>query len=136
MITSIFPTICADDVAATKDFYVELFGFEVIFDSGWYVQLESPDGTKPQIGIVQREHPTVPEAFRLQPAGVVVCIEVDDVDKVHDQVVAQGLELLVTLRDETFGQRHFITLDPSGTMVDVIKPIPAGEEYADAGRTE
>jgi catechol 2,3-dioxygenase-like lactoylglutathione lyase family enzyme len=136
MITSIFPTICADDVSATKDFYVELFGFEVIFDSGWYVQLESPDGTKPQLGIVEREHHTVPEAFRLKPAGIVVSIEVDDVDKVHAQVLDKGYELPVSLRDETFGQRHFITIDPSGTLVDVITPIPAGEEYVDAGRTE
>lgn len=64
MITSIFPTICADDVAATRDFYVELFDFRVVFDSGWYAQLEASDGAKPQIGIVEREHETVPAAFR------------------------------------------------------------------------
>lgn len=130
MITGMFPTICADDVAATRDFYVDVLGFAVVFDSGWYVQLEAPDGTKPQIGIVEREHETVPAGFRHHPAGVLVSIEVDDVDVVHARVTAAGLEMPLSLRDEAFGQRHFMTVDPSGTLVDVITPIPPSPEYA------
>ena len=91
MNTSIFPTICGGDFAATRDFYVELFGFRVVFDSGWCVQLEAPDGANPQIGIVERDHETVPAAFRRPPAGVLVSIEVDDVDAVHDRARAAGL---------------------------------------------
>jgi hypothetical protein len=34
------------------------------------------------------------------------------------------------LRDETFGQRHFITKDPNGVLIDVIKPIPPSTEFA------
>jgi hypothetical protein len=34
------------------------------------------------------------------------------------------------LRDEAFGQRHFITRDPAGVMIDVIKVIPPSEEFA------
>ena len=33
------------------------------------------------------------------------------------------------LRDEAFGQRHFITADPNGVLIDVIKPIPPTAEY-------
>lgn len=129
MITSIFPTICADDVAATRDFYVDLFGFTVLFDSGWYVQMEAPDGTKPQIGIVERSHPSVPEDFRQKPAGFLISIEVDDVDAAHARIDAAGLPRPLTLRDEDFGQRHFMTVDPAGTLVDVITPIEPSEEY-------
>ena len=32
--------------------------------------------------------------------------------------------------DEPFGQRHFITADPNGVMIDVIKPIPPSAEFA------
>lgn len=132
MIASIYPTICADDVAATRDFYVNLFGFRPLFDSGWYVQLEAPDGSRPQLGIVEREHPSVPASFRQHPAGVLIAIEVDDVDALYQRVLAAGPEIPLSLRSETFGQRHFMTLDPSGTLVDVITPIPPGPEYADA----
>jgi hypothetical protein len=35
------------------------------------------------------------------------------------------------LRDEDFGQRHFITADPNGVLIDVIKPIPPSAEFAE-----
>lgn len=130
--TSVFPTICADDVAATRDFYVDVVGFDVVFDSGWYVQLQAGADERTQIGIVERTHASVPEAFRLRPAGVLVSIEVDDVDAVHARVVAAGLDRPLSLRDEDFGQRHFMTVDPAGTLVDVITPIAPTEEYAAA----
>ena len=34
-----------------------------------------------------------------------------------------------TLRDEPFGQRHFMTHDPNGIYIDVIKPIPPSSEF-------
>ncbi len=125
MIKNIFPAICSDNVAATRDFYVELFGFQVVFDSGWYAHLDA-DGT--QLGIVQRDHPTVPSTLRVLPAGVFVSIEVDDVDAVYSKL--NGAPVHLSLRDEDFGQRHFITEDPSGTPVDVIKPIKPSPEFA------
>jgi catechol 2,3-dioxygenase-like lactoylglutathione lyase family enzyme len=131
VITDIFPAVCAVDVAATRDFYVDLFGFRVIFDSGWYVQLEAPGGTGRQIGIVERDHHSVPAGFRRDPAGVLISIEVDDVDAVHARVAAAGRPLPLSLRDEDFGQRHFMTTDPSGTLVDVITPIAPSAEYAE-----
>ncbi|TIL77909.1 MAG: glyoxalase, partial [Mesorhizobium sp.] len=36
---------------------------------------------------------------------------------------------LRSLRDEPFGQRHFITSDPNGVLIDVIKPIPLSPEF-------
>ena len=37
---------------------------------------------------------------------------------------------LRSLRDEAFGQRHFIAADPNSVMIDVIKPIPPSAEHA------
>ena len=36
------------------------------------------------------------------------------------------------LTDEAFGQRHFITADPNGVLIDVITPIPPSAEFAAA----
>ena len=41
-----------------------------------------------------------------------------------------GLPILLSLRDEAFGQRHFITKDPNGVLIDIIKPIPPTGEFA------
>ena len=39
--------------------------------------------------------------------------------------------MLKPLTDEAFGQRHFITRDPNGVLIDVIKPIPPAAEFAE-----
>ena len=41
-----------------------------------------------------------------------------------------GCRSLKPLTDEAFGQRHFITRDPNGVLIDVITPIPPAPEYA------
>jgi catechol 2,3-dioxygenase-like lactoylglutathione lyase family enzyme len=130
MLTGLFPTICSDEVPATRDFYVEVFGFAVVFDSGWYVQIAAPSNQAVQIGIVSRSHESVPAAFRHRPAGVLISLEMDDVDAVHALVTTLGLQMPLPLRDEEFGQRHFMTVDPSGTLVDVITAIEPSAEYA------
>lgn len=128
--TGLFPTLCAADVEAARDFYIRLFDFRVVFDSGWYVQIEAPSVSSAQIGIVERDHQSVPEQFRRDPAGMIISIEVDDVDAVHERVLQEGLAVPLPLRDEDFGQRHFMTVDPAGTLVDVITQIAPSSEYA------
>ncbi|RYE51971.1 MAG: glyoxalase, partial [Rhizobiaceae bacterium] len=63
-------------------------------------------------------------------AGMLISFEVDDPDAIYARLQAAGVKILRTLRDEDFGQRHFIAADPNGVMIDVIKPIPPSAEYA------
>ncbi|AXB43736.1 VOC family protein [Amycolatopsis albispora] len=129
-LSSFYPVICADaaTVAATRDFYVEHFGFEVTFDSGWYVSLRRGSY---ELGIVDHTHPSVPEGSRRPVAGLILNFEVDDVDAEHRHLVEEaGLPLAQPLRSEEFGQRHFIVTDPAGVLVDVITEIEPSAEYA------
>ncbi|GAA4717732.1 Glyoxalase-like domain [Promicromonospora umidemergens] len=60
-------------------------------------------------------------------------LKVDDVDEVHARLTGRtGLETLLPLRDEEFGQRHFIVAAPDGVLLDVIQPIPPTPDHADA----
>lgn len=130
MITSVFPTVCTDSVSETAEFYRDLLGFDDVFVADWYVQLQAPGQPLTQIGIVSRRHDSVPPEQRLAPSGVLIGVEVDDVDAVHARIVASGAPIIRSLRDEEWGQRHFITLDPAGAMVDVITPTdPTTAEY-------
>ena len=61
---------------------------------------------------------------------MLINFEVEDPDAVYERLQAAGVPVLHTLRDEDFGQRHFIVADPNGVMIDVIKPIPPSAEYA------
>jgi catechol 2,3-dioxygenase-like lactoylglutathione lyase family enzyme len=37
----ILTNICSDQLAESRDFYVTLLGFDVSYDSDWYVQLKT-----------------------------------------------------------------------------------------------
>lgn len=127
--TSYYPVILTGDVAATRDFYVAHFRFRPLFDSDWYVHLQSSEDKRVNLGIVEGDHETVPPEGRGKVSGLILNFEVKDVDAVHERVQAAGLPILRSLRDEDFGQRHFITADPNGVMIDVIKPIPPSEAF-------
>jgi catechol 2,3-dioxygenase-like lactoylglutathione lyase family enzyme len=129
-VTSLYPVLMAQDVAATAAFYREAFGFESTYDSDWYVSLRL--GTF-ELALVAHDHPTIPAGYRALPRGVIVNLEVTDVDDVHARLTGHsGLDPLLSLRDEDFGQRHFIVAAPDGVLLDVIQPIPPTAEYADA----
>ncbi|MDX8353479.1 VOC family protein [Cognatiyoonia sp. IB215182] len=129
--TQYYPVIQTDDVAATKAFYVDHFRFNVSFDADWYCHLQSSEDPKVNIAILKGDHETIPEEGRGTVNGLILNFEVEDVDAEFTRLKDAGLPMLKTLADEAFGQRHFITRDPNGVLIDVIKPIPPVGTFAD-----
>ncbi len=127
--TQFYPVIMTEQVDRTAQFYVDHFRFSRAFDSGWYVHLQSTEDPSVNLAILQGDHATVPAASRGKVSGLVINFEVDDVDAEYHRAQASGLPIVLSLRDEAFGQRHFITKDPSGVLIDIIKPIPPSEEF-------
>ena len=128
--TSYYPVIMTDDVAGTAAFYAAHFKFEALFTSDWYIHLQSKEDEKVTLAVLDGNHETIPAIGRGKVSGLLLNFEVEDVDAVYDAVRAAGLPILLDIRDEDFGQRHFITADPNGVMLDVIKPIPPSADYA------
>lgn len=132
-ISQFYPVLMVSDVAAVAAFYRMHFGFKPLFTLDWYVHLQSVDEPAINLAILDAGHETIPEGFRGRTAGgMLLNFEVEDVDAVHARLLAQGLPMLLELRVEDFGQRHFITQDPAGTLIDVITPIPPSAEFLDA----
>jgi catechol 2,3-dioxygenase-like lactoylglutathione lyase family enzyme len=127
--TSYYPVIMTTDVAGTATFYRTYFGFTALFESDWYVHLQGQDASV-NLAILDHQHSTVPAASRKPVSGLILNFEVDDPDAEYSRVRAHGLPILLDLRDEPFGQRHFITADPNGVLIDVIKPIPPSADFA------
>ena len=129
--TQYYPVIMTDDVAGTAAFYCDHFRFNRAFDSDWYIHLQSSEDPSVNLAILQRDHETVPvEGRGAAVSGLLLNFEVEDVDAEYARVEAAGLPVLLPIRDEAFGQRHFITRDPNGVMIDVIKPIAPSAEFA------
>ncbi|MET0734885.1 MAG: VOC family protein [Microbacterium sp.] len=130
-VTGFYPVLMTEDVAAAASFYRELVGFETTFESDWYVSLRLGDH---ELALLAAGHETIPGGFRRPVSGgLLLNLEVDDVDAVHERIVAaQGVTLAQELRDEEFGQRHFIVEAPDDVLLDVIQPIPPSPEFAAA----
>lgn len=128
--TNLYPVICTDDVEVSSRFYQALLDLKPVFEADWFVQLQSPSDPAVELAFVERTHPSVPKAYQNKPAGVIVTLECDDVDAVHDRAENLNLPIELTLRDEDWGQRHFMTRDPNGLLVDIVKVIPASQEHA------
>jgi catechol 2,3-dioxygenase-like lactoylglutathione lyase family enzyme len=122
--TRLFPDICTDDVARSRDFYRDLLGFEVVFENAWYVQMQHAQQPAAQIAFVLRDHDSVPKTFQARAQGVLVTVELEDVDACHAHARALGIELAYPLVSEVWGQRHFMVSDPNGLLVDVVQLIP------------
>lgn len=134
--TSYYPVLMTDDVEKTKAFYVDHFRFQALFDADWYVHLQSTEDKRVNLGIVKGDHETIPAAGRGTTQSLLINFEVADPDAVYERIKAAGLNILLPLRDEAFGQRHFIVADPNGVLIDVIKPIPPSEEFAEQYKAE
>lgn len=129
-VTSFYPVLMSHDVPAAAAFYRDLVGFETTFESDWYISLRLGAF---ELAILAHDHATIPAGYGAPPRGVIVNLEVDDVDTVYRKLVSQpGVEVALPLRDEDFGQRHFIIAAPDGVLLDVIQPVPPVGEYADA----
>ncbi|GAA2867141.1 VOC family protein [Nonomuraea rubra] len=129
-LSSFYPVICTAKVAESRDFYVRLFGFEATFEADWYVSLRRGPH---ELALLDHTHPTLPAAYRRPVTGLLLNVEVDDVDAEWGRLVeGEGLVPELALRDEDFGQRHFIVADPNGVLVDVITPIAPSGEFASA----
>jgi catechol 2,3-dioxygenase-like lactoylglutathione lyase family enzyme len=104
------PNIKSDRPAQTREFFVDLLGFEVAMDLGWVVTVASPTNRSVQVTIISNDDLSAPG----------ISVGVDDVDAVHARAVEQGLEIAYPLRDEDWGVRRFMLREPSGTLVNVV----------------
>ena len=76
------------------------------------------------------DHPTSPPgADVFDGRGMIVTIQVDDAAQACTALRRQGAPIAYDLHDEPWGQRRFMTLDPSGTLVDVVEQTEPGAGY-------
>jgi catechol 2,3-dioxygenase-like lactoylglutathione lyase family enzyme len=133
-LTGFYPVLCTADIRAAKDFYTSRLGFATIFDTDWYVSLRR---NAFELALLDATHPTLPAGYRNRVVrGLLLNWEVEDVDAEWERlVVRDGLRPELELRDEAFGQRHFIIAGPDDILIDVITPIPPAPEFAEAFTT-
>ncbi|MDR3094331.1 MAG: VOC family protein [Bacteroidales bacterium] len=109
------------DVQKSAGFYQRFFGFEPVFDAGWYISLKHSKGQ--ELAFIDASHESVPPEYQHQAAGFILNIEVDNVDDVYEKFVGEKWGILVPLETNEYGQHHFIISDPNNILVDIITMV-------------
>ena len=121
--SSFYPLLQVPDVERTAQFYETNLGFVRIFSTDWYVQMRAASEHPFEIAIIAQDHDSIPLAAQGPSRNVILSFYVDNAAAEERRLVAAGVSVVQALRDEIFGQRHFITADPNGILIDVITPI-------------
>jgi catechol 2,3-dioxygenase-like lactoylglutathione lyase family enzyme len=124
-----FPVFIVKDIHLAKTFYTENFGFEVVFSGDWYIHLLSTSGV--QVGFLLPDQPTQPQIFQkpFSGEGVIFSLEVEDADAAFAMAKSKSLHIVLELRTEDWGQRHFCIQDPNGVNLDIVQSFAPTEEY-------
>ncbi|PKA14856.1 VOC family protein [Leptospira haakeii] len=116
------PGIVTSKLKETKEFYIGKLGFQIVFENDWYILLSTPNG-KQEISFLLPNLPSQHPAFQKEYAGfgMYLTIETEDVDSLYFELKKKNLSILLELKEEEWGDRHFVVSDPNGIGIDFVK---------------
>ncbi|VAW89526.1 Glyoxalase/Bleomycin resistance protein/dioxygenase domain [hydrothermal vent metagenome] len=124
-IEAAFPVMVAPNLDAVKQFYETVFGFNTVFyDVNFYLHLVSPN-TGSQLGFLMPNHSSQPEFLHaiMSTNGYVISLEVKDAAMAYEQAKNLKLNIAMEIKEEAWGQVHFMVQDPAGFRVDVVQHL-------------
>jgi len=76
-----------------------------------------------ELSFLLPNHPTQNPFFHAPYGGkgMYLTIEVDDVNKIYEEIKSKGIKIKVEIKDEPWGDRHFAIEDPNGIGIDIVK---------------
>jgi predicted enzyme related to lactoylglutathione lyase len=114
--------IVTEKVQESKDFYLRYFNGEVIYEGegGWFVLLQFG---MYELGFMKPNLESQADIFKhaFQGKGMWLVFDVQDVDAEYKRLQSLGLPIEVALRNEPWGDRHFVVVDPNGIGIDVVQ---------------
>jgi uncharacterized glyoxalase superfamily protein PhnB len=121
----IVPNLSSESFRASRDFYAAMFDLVVsVAMDDWYLQLMSPSDPSVNIGFLKPGHELFAGRVASSGAyGVVLTTHVDDVDGAYERAKTFRAEIAAEIRDEDWGQRHFLVIGPNGLVLNVMSSI-------------
>ena len=119
-------TLFVEDLAATRAFYENVFGLEVVYsdEASAVVRLENL-----MINILNAERAGTlvepwPVAGREDGARLLPTIAVEDANAVHEELKQHGVTILNGPIDRPWGRRTVAFADPAGNVWEVAQILP------------
>lgn len=123
----VYPLLITEKLDECATFYKKHFNFVSVFEQDWYVHLVH-ETSGAELAFMNINVDTQPAELHAGFAGkgMVYGFEVSDAKAEYERLAGQSdVDMVVTLKDEPWGQRHFIIRDPAGVFVDVVQQLKA-----------
>jgi uncharacterized glyoxalase superfamily protein PhnB len=131
-VDNVYTVFITKDLEETVAFYEQTFGFTRLFESSFFVLLQTSGERKFNIAFMDEDHPTAPPTPKaFNGSGSFLTLEVADAKAAYADVKKKGLKITYELRDEPWGQQRFGVLDPNGLWVDVVEQTTPVEGFWD-----
>lgn len=124
-IDAMFPVMVTNELDAVKQFYEAVFGYTTVFyDSDFYLHLISSNKSI-QLGFMLPNLESQPDFLHpiMSSQGYVISLEVKDAVLAYSEAKKMNLNFIMALKQEEWGQIHFIIQDPAGFSVDVVQHL-------------
>jgi catechol 2,3-dioxygenase-like lactoylglutathione lyase family enzyme len=111
----IVANIAAEHVDHAKRFYADVLGLHVVMDHGWILTFAGEGNAAPQISIATEGGSGTPVPD--------LSIEVDNLEEVHQRVLAAGLPIEYGPKSERWGVTRFYVRDPFGRLLNILAHV-------------
>lgn len=110
----------------SKAFYQRVLNFGVTFENDFYLLMHTP-GHNAEISFLLPDHPTQQPVFQkhFTGQGMYLTIEVADVDAEYKRIKELEIPIVIDIRNEEWGDRHFAIVDPNGVGIDIVTYAPS-----------
>ncbi|MDV4341619.1 glyoxalase [Methanoculleus sp. YWC-01] len=119
-----YPVVITPNLEECRDFYVDHFGFDIVFEADWYIQLKHENGI--ELGFMRPNLPNQPPFLHdaYDGKGIIVTYDVEDAGKEYEKAQKiEGVMIVYPYTEEEWGQKHFILKDPAGVFVDIVEQL-------------
>jgi len=116
-------TLFVEDLPATKQYYLQIFGLPVVFEDGNSAVFKFGNTFINLLKTTSVNELIEPAKMASREAGhrFVFTIPVDDVDSMCEELTARGVKLLNGPMDRPWGIRTASFVDPGGNIWEIAK---------------
>lgn len=114
--------IITDKFEETKAFYLKYLDFGVTFENEFYLLLHTLNH-QAELSFLKPNHPSQNSIFHapFEGRGVYLTIELEDVDELYERLKSTDVKIVLNIKDEPWGDRHFTIVDPNGVNIDLVR---------------
>lgn len=106
------------DVARASAFLTGHFGFTEMFTAEGFASLAGPGEVR--VALHRRGLEFMPDKFRDQPSsGVILAFQIADLDAEEQRLRAEGVNFLLPLTTQEWGERALLVEGPDGIVVEL-----------------